>query len=154
MSTADLLNTPIEFELGDLKLILHRLQDQDISELDLWIKAQVIKIAEHAITDDMSLTRQAAMRDAAMSKAMRTSWMSGDGRTMMASPDGLARIVFQADDSGASYEEIRPHMLNKANHKDVGDVLKELMPKIPEALKGKPKASQPVQSKPKRSKKK
>jgi len=141
MSKEELINAPIEFTLGDLPLKLRRLSDADLTELDLWVRSQVMAIAETGIDDDMPAQRQAAIREAAMSKAMRTSWMSGDGRAMMSSPDGLARIVYQACSKSAPYAEIKKRLFVPENITTVKEVIEQLNPKVPNSVRvGKPKA--------------
>lgn len=152
MSDADLTDALVTLELSDdVELKLHRLTDRDISELDLWIRGRVVAISRSAITPDMSPAEQAAIIDAGLSKAMRTSWLSGDGRALIASPDGLARILYQADEIGWQYEVIRAFLFDKNILELVAAAIREIQPKMPvSAATGKPQAGRKHPPKPKR----
>ncbi len=158
MSDADLTGAFVTLELSaDVVLKLHRLSDRDISELDMWIRGKVVAIARAAITDDSTAAEQAALLEAGMSKAMRTSWMTGDGRALIASPDGLARILYQADETGHDYGEIRAMLYDPNVLQRVAEAVREIQPKMPKsAAAGKRPAglTNPPRPKPKRSGKK
>lgn len=155
MSTADLTGAHVSLELGDTELSIRRLTDKDITELDEWVKSRIIQLARASLSDSMTSDEREEFLGIAMRQAMRTTFLSGDGAKMMASLDGLARIVYQGlvDKASMSFEDIRSALLVPENVRRVGEVVKAIRPQMPgSATSGTPGKS--TQTRRKRSKKK
>jgi len=124
--------------LGDREFVLSRLTDRDLSELDEWLRARIIKMAQASLPDDASDKLFERTMGVAMSKAMRTTWMSGDGARMMATPDGMARIIWQSahhEDPDVEYEELRRLMFVPENVKTTNEAMKSIRPRVPTSAK-------------------
>lgn len=87
---------PSEIRLGGLILRMKPFTDSDISELDNWLRALVIRTARESLPDDASQEDRLTTIEAATRAAMGMSWMSGQGARMMATLDGLAQLVWQS----------------------------------------------------------
>ena len=71
------------------------LTDKDIAELDEWVRARHIQIAVES-TKDMADEDKAELRQVALLQAGELSWMSGTGARLMATVDGMTRLVWQS----------------------------------------------------------
>lgn len=141
MTTEDLTAASVPVTLGGEELLVNRLTDRDISELNEWVRAEFIKMARlslSGITD--KLEREETLR-LAMSEAAGISWMSGRGAQMMATPDGLARIIWQGckdNHPTFPYEFVRSLMMKPGAVQVVRDSLQKIRPKAPGSSNGKP----------------
>ena len=135
MSDEDLTGARVELILSnDVTLTLHRLTDRDISELDLWIRGRVVAIARAAITPDMGISERNELTEAGLAKAMKTSWTSGDGNALMSSVEGIARLLYQADDTDVTYEDIRITLYDTNVLSRVMQAIDEIQPRLPASL--------------------
>lgn len=114
---------PLEFvETVDGKtrkvyLQMSPLSDVDISELDLWVQTRYIRMARQAAAD-LPQEKQGAEIEIAQRTAAGLSAFSGAGARMIASVNGMARVVWQsihAKHPEVSEERIKFLLFNPAN---------------------------------------
>lgn len=107
---------PITFD--GVEYLLSPLTDADISSLDGWLRHRIIETAAAAAESITNPEIRQLVIDRAIERAMQLTWLSGRGTQMMASPDGLARMMWtmlQKRHPGVSYEKLRAAMFNEAN---------------------------------------
>ncbi len=91
----DLTQAATPLHLGGVEYRLSPCTDEDIEELDNWLRSSVIRMAHDSLTEGMSQAERREILDVAMDKARELSWVSGDGAKAMASLDGISRVVWQ-----------------------------------------------------------
>lgn len=134
MSVEDLTNAAIPITLGGKDLLVHRLNDRDISDLTEWVRAQFIRTARTSLEGVTDSALRKETLELAMSKAAKMQWMFGEGASMMATPDGLARIIWQAakqEHPDLSYDYVRSLMMKPGAVDTVRESLKQIKPKAP-----------------------
>lgn len=137
MPQEDLTAARVSLVLDGEEYLLDRITDQDISELDEWVRGNVMRIARASLSGPDDPFFEKTM-DLALGKASRTSWMTGDGAKMMATPDGLARIVWQAahrNHPGLEWQQLRTKMFNVESISDTVNALKKVRPSVPAGSK-------------------
>lgn len=129
----------VPIQIGGQEYLMSPLTDQDISEIDEWLRARVIRAAMQAIPGNA----EAGARDAALAQAMKVamtiSWVSGDGPKMMSSVDGIARILWQSlkhRHPKVVYEELRAQMFDAANVAEFNRGFKQVTGLSPDEKKG------------------
>lgn len=113
----------------DIEILVTRLTDVDISELDEWVQSRFVKLARASLGDDATQKERDETLRLAMHEAAGLTWMSGQGAKMMASVDGMARLVWQAARSRQpeiAFERIRALMFNPANVQEAARKLNEM----------------------------
>lgn len=71
------------------------LSDKDISELDEWVQTLTIRRAQAALTDSMSTAERQELLQVAIREASAMTWVGGHGARMLATVDGMSRLVWQ-----------------------------------------------------------
>jgi hypothetical protein len=107
---------------------LSPLDDRDLSELDLWLQARFINMAREAAKGLPQDQREAEVTQAQITASSLT-WMSGQGAKLMATVDGMARIVWQGakhNHPDLSYEECRAKMFDPTNVEAANDLFAKL----------------------------
>lgn len=153
MSMEDLVDLPVELELGAMKLKLRRLNDQDIVALDKWVRAKVISIAQESLNDDMSDDERQEVLNSAYTKAMQTTWLTGDGQALISSSEGIARIIYQAClTPNVDPSHLHMCMYNKDYVLAAKEALDQISPKIPGSVPMGKHEPQPGRARPKKRK--
>ena len=162
---ADETLAPTPIYLGGKEYTLSPLGDDDIEELNNWLRADVIRMAESAIDDDTPPDRAREIRRMAIETARGLSWISGDGAKAMASLNGISRVVWQGlkrNHPELSHVDVRKLIIDKKTIDYAMSVWKELnlkpavnrnkegRPAGNNAANGSPKASVRSQKKPSR----
>lgn len=80
------------------------LSDRDIQEMDLWAQARYIQVSRAGIPDSVSKEDRDAEMRSIRREAMGITWLSGLGASLVATVDGMCRLLWQSI---------------KANHPDV-----------------------------------
>jgi hypothetical protein len=97
---------------------MQQLKDTDIAELDEWVQARHIHIARKSLDANCSQAERDETLRLAMLQAQDMTWMSGRGAKMIATPAGMARLVWQCvhrNHPGVTEEEIAGHMFDPNN---------------------------------------
>lgn len=98
---AEITGSPYPLELGGTEYLVSPLTDGDISELDNWLQARYISRIRESLAQqydgaenipDAEYTRAMTL---AGKEALGISWMSGEGARLMASVDGISRVLWQ-----------------------------------------------------------
>lgn len=139
MSQEDVIGAGSFVTFDNIEYKIRRINDKDIALLNEWVRGRIVSIARSSLEGvEDEFTRQETL-SAAITKAMSTSWMYGDGAKMMASPEGLARIIWQAMqgvDDRLSYEDMRGLMLIPEHVNEVTRSLHIIKPKRPPTAGG------------------
>lgn len=105
--------------LGDREFRMSQLNDRDISELDEWVQDRIVAVAERSIMRQKLTPSEVERRLAiAYSAAAGATWMSGDGARMIATVDGIARLLWQSihhNHPDVSYEDLRRLVYEERN---------------------------------------
>jgi len=83
------------------------LTDRDLEELDNWLRVRIIRLARRS-TEGLSEKEATATMNQAFAFASKLSWTSDEGASLMATRDGVAKVLFQGI---------------HANHPEVTDLL-------------------------------
>lgn len=81
--------------LGKTDYQMSRLTDRDISELDEWVQARFVENARASLKGEKDEALRQETLSIALKQALTITWMSGIGAKMMATPIGMARLVWQ-----------------------------------------------------------
>lgn len=92
---ADVTAAPMPLMLAGTEYLMCPLSDKDIAELDNWLRSGMIKAASDSLTDDMSQAARDEVLRVAITEARSTSFLTGTGARVMATPDGIARVLWQ-----------------------------------------------------------
>ena len=109
---------------SELLIHLRPLTDRDISELDEWVRAQYLKTVRESLRDADDDERAKEMTAASLT-ALGLSWMSGPGASMIATVDGMAKLVHQSVEEDISYESLRKLMFSAENVNESRRVFRE-----------------------------
>lgn len=159
-----------------VSLSFKALNDRDIDELDEWVRGEFITQVRMSHRSDPGITDEEREREMAIAikHASLLSWVEGEGKSMMATPKGMARIIYQhaINKSELSMEELKTAMFDPSNVQEVNRVceyvnssmladlevgsLSELEAKLRvgkmQAAKSRTKKKRPLKKKPKRRK--
>lgn len=117
MSDAGLTKAGIEVQIGPHKLVMRPLTDRDLVEMDEWVRSSVMDVALRTLerVDKQSL-RDEVLRNA-LKTASTVGWYSREGFAMMATPNGLARLLHQSAGKPRSptVEELAKHLTDPAS---------------------------------------
>jgi len=81
--------------LGDTEYQMSRLTDLDISELDEWVQARFVENARASLKGETDEVVRKETLSIAMETSLGVTWLSGVGASMMATPLGMTRLVWQ-----------------------------------------------------------
>lgn len=115
------------------------LNDQDISELDNYVRKCYLDTAKLAINSDTSKEDRQEIMDVAIRTAATLSAFTGTGARIIATIDGWARMVWQMihrNHPTVTYEQLRKEMLNPANIQEANGVFRKT--NMPETVVKKP----------------
>lgn len=135
-----------------VRLRMSPMTDQDISEMDAWIQARMIRNARASLDPNLSEKEREETMRVAMSTALTLTWMSGIGAKMIGTVDGLARLVWQAihrNHPDKTVEDIRRLLLTKENIEEANRAFTAANPRPDGVLLKK----EPIKPTPKRPKK-
>lgn len=109
-------STPLKFADG-LEIALAPLNDKDMVELDQWIRSFFLEITLKDLEKlpDRVQDRYIAQ---AQKQALGLTFMSGDGAKLMATVDGMTRLIWQMakkENPKLTLPELRQRMLNPEN---------------------------------------
>lgn len=141
-------STPVIFSNG-FELYLSPLSDKDITELDNWIRARYLHIQRTGIPKDADEETKERIERIAQQTAATLNWYIGYGASMMASIDGLCRILYQASRKNQpklTYDELHENLLSEDNsEKFAADAVSDIVDNsFPEA---KPDTKNPIRKK-------
>ena len=94
------------------------LTDRDISELDEWVRLTYINLALKSLPPEVSEEQREAVRFRAVGEAMAVTWTSATGAALMATVDGMTRLVWQGvrvNHPAVTLEDLRKHLFSRDN---------------------------------------
>ena len=91
---SNVAGAPVPLRLGDTEYRMSPLDDGDLAELDLWLRAEVIKTARASLDESSTPGERELTMRAAHDYAGRLTVMSPEGARRMATLDGIARYVY------------------------------------------------------------
>lgn len=116
---AAITGAAVPLKIGDKEFMMSPLTDRDIVELDLWVQAKYVQIARESARDE-NLQERNRIEELATKTAASLTWMHGTGAQILASVDGMARLVWQAvrkNHPSVSLSELRALMFSEENIK-------------------------------------
>lgn len=136
---------PIPIYIDDKEFLLSPLTDEDIGALSMWMRSRHIHVATLAAE---GLPKAAGDRliDRAMMQASSMDIMSHTGAMLIATPDGVARLMFQAlrrFHPEVTYQQCQKWMLDPKSLAEVNRGFKMvhgLKASTPDKANGKPKS--------------
>ena len=87
--------SPAPIVLGGVEYSVSPLDDNDMGEIDLWLRTNLIKTARASIPPDASAEEKERIERLAMREAQELSWMSRAGQRQLATLDGICRLLYQ-----------------------------------------------------------
>lgn len=120
---------PASVLLDGKEFRLHPLNDRDIEALNLWLRANHLRTVRASFDEDTSESEKNRIEVVAQRVAMDITWMHGQGAAMMASPVGLARILWQStrrDHPDMTMDDFNKMMFNPANVNEVNAAFESL----------------------------
>jgi hypothetical protein len=90
----DVTAAPGEVQLGENFYRMSPLTDRDLEELDNWLRVRIIRLARRS-TEGLSEKEATATMNQAFAFASKLSWTSDEGASLMATRDGVAKVLFQ-----------------------------------------------------------
>lgn len=120
---ADVRAAPTTIFLSDgQSLRFSPLSDRDILELDEWVRARAIADARNSLKDEDDPIIRAETLDAAMRFAQGLTFMSGHGSRILATPEGLSRVLYlsvRKNHPDIKEDALRPLLLAESNKEAV-----------------------------------
>lgn len=117
---------PVTFADG-LKVNMHPLNDEDISALDMWVRARFIETARASLPKRASKEEREETLSVAMGQAQGLTWMSGVGSTILATIDGLTQLVWQAShDPTLDIIRLRTQLFDPVNAERAHDAFRQV----------------------------
>lgn len=109
-----LVAAPVEVDLGLIKIRMSPLNDEDMAELDEWVRARYIANARRSVEEEHAVGSDVwrAVVKLAMDEAMGITWSSATGAKLMATTDGMARLAYQG--AKRNHPELDFALLRKA----------------------------------------
>lgn len=92
--------------------------DADIAELDRYVQHRYIQMARDSLPPEATKAQREETLAVAMNHAMGLTFMAGMGAKLMASVDGVARVVWQGlrhNHPHITVEEVRAKLFNPVN---------------------------------------
>ena len=125
--------------LDGREFIVHPLNDRDIEELNVWLRAKHLRMVRASFDEDTTEADKNRIELIAQRVAIGLTWMHGQGAAIMASPVGLARILWQStrrDHPEMTMDEFNSLMFNPANVDEVNAAFESLNVKEPNSSTG------------------
>lgn len=127
---------PIKFAAPDgkdIELIMTPLSDKEITELDSWVQSVVIDNARRSLPPNASQRDIELTMNAALITSMGLTAFGGAGARLMATPRGVARLVWQScrkNHPTLTPEQLTEYMFNPVNINQANSIFRKL--NIPE----------------------
>ena len=122
--------SPVQLDLPGLSIKLYPLSDADISELDRWVRARFVQTARDSLPPDATQAEREETLLLAMREAGGLTFMRPPGSDMLATVDGITRLIMQsARDQKLTLDQVRQVLLDPKNIEEVNAKFKELHPK-------------------------
>lgn len=115
--------------LGDKTYDVSPINDVGREALDEWVRAQYVARVTPLIDKLKSEADKILAIDRAFEKAASLTWMSGEGAAMMATVDGVARLLFEGirvNHPDVSIQEFRSELFDPANIMKANAIFREL----------------------------
>lgn len=106
----------------ELQLQFSPLSDVDISELDEWVRSRILRAVRQSFTPNMSSADKELELSVAINRAATATAFQGIGARMLASIDGLCRLVWQQAKKKhpeLTEAELRPYLFDEENISEV-----------------------------------
>lgn len=116
-------------KLGGREFLMTRFSDRDISEIDQWLRARIIRDARESLDANSTHSERAEILEIAMRMAAVTSMYSPIGARMIATVDGMAKMLLQSihrDHPNETVESLRQLLFDQENLDVVNQEWKDL----------------------------
>jgi hypothetical protein len=104
MSDVALTGAVEEVTIAGTKYRMSSLSDKDIVELDIWLQQRIVAVARESLDGVTDQTLRDETLAVAMRTAMATSWISPLGAQVLATPEGMARVLYQSAQKNAKHD--------------------------------------------------
>ncbi len=108
----------VPFDMGSVEYQLSPLTDRDISELDNWLRARMVRAARESLPDDATPEQRQETIGAAVVATAGVCLLSDLCASVMATPDGLARVIWQSvkrNHPGIMPNDVEAALLKESN---------------------------------------
>lgn len=115
---AEATAAPVPFDMGSVEFQLSPLTDRDISELDNWLRARMVRAARESLPDDATPEQRQETIGAAVVATAGVCLLSDLCASVMATPDGLARVIWQSvkrNHPGLTPEDVEVLLFKETN---------------------------------------
>jgi hypothetical protein len=92
---ASITAAPVPVKIGGVEYLMTPLTDADITALDNWLRARVIRMARSSLTADSTDAEEEMTMRQAFRFASTLTWLSNDGLKLINTLDGLSRLFWQ-----------------------------------------------------------
>lgn len=82
--------------LAGVEYRMSPLSDRDIAELDEWVQIRYVNLVLASLPAEAEQEERDALRVRAAREALGMTWMSGEGARLMATVDGVTRLLWQS----------------------------------------------------------
>lgn len=120
------------------EFIVEPLSDVDISELDEWVRARIVKTARDSLDSTLSPAERIETLEVAMRLAQGESMLSAQGARILGTVDGMARLMWQTirhRHPNLELETLRGYMFDPRNVEAATVLFRELNSEWTEQLK-------------------
>lgn len=107
-------SAPLVFHDGT-EVSIYPLTDKDIEELNEWVRYRYIRTVRNSLQEGVSDKQYEMEMRIAYQEAASLQWLSGIGAKMMASPDGMARLMYQACHKEVDYDTLHKLLFHPEN---------------------------------------
>lgn len=118
---------PVIFSDGT-EILLSPVSDIDSVELDMWVRARYLQIQRESISESSSEELKERIERIAQETASTLCWYLDQGARMMASIDGLSRIIWQCSKNNGhklTYEQLREKLFFRDNYDRANEAFAE-----------------------------
>lgn len=115
--------------LGDKVFNASPLSDKDLAEMDSWVQAKTIRIARESLPSNASPAEREETLTIALRLAQTLTAWSGTGAKMIASVEGMTRLVWQSckrNHPELTEDCLREYMFDPDNIRETQRVFKKL----------------------------
>jgi hypothetical protein len=115
--------------IGGKEYQMSPLKDRELEEFNNWMRSSYIQMAREAITPDMSRQEREELLGAAIREARKVSYISPEGREIMQSVDGMARLIWIGivrNHPALKFEMVREVMVDPDINRELMTVWKEI----------------------------
>lgn len=111
----------------EVTFLMSPLSDKDLSELTEWVQERYLQTARKSAKNEPREERD-RIEQLALATACTLAWTSGIGARMIASPDGMARLIWHGvrkNHPEITVEELRSYMFSAENIRESNRIFRK-----------------------------